>query len=140
MTPRDAGIPPDDLTWLAGLVEGEGCIDLQRGRYPRLRVAMTDRDVVGRVASLLDSTLRLSYSRENQPIWHAEKQGARAVEVLEAILPYMGARRSHQIATALSRHRAREHFSSSDTFAAGFSVSRPPGLGDPLSRAINIPS
>ena len=131
-----------DLVWLAGLLEGEGTFDLQRGKYPRIRLTMTDRDIVGRAASLLDSTLRLTYAREHKPLWSAEKQGPRAAEVMEAILPHMGARRSHQIATVLSRHRSRALGDSApETFAAGFSVSRPPGLGDPLTAAsVAIPS
>lgn len=48
----------DDTIWLAGLLEGEGTFDLHRGKYPRVRVGMTDRDVVGRAATLMDTRVR----------------------------------------------------------------------------------
>lgn len=92
----------NDVIWLAGLAEGEACIDLHRGKYPRFRVAMTDRDVVGRVATLIGARVRLSMKpAPYAATWHAEVQGAKAEEVLRAILPYMGSRRSGKIAAVL---------------------------------------
>jgi hypothetical protein len=91
-----------DVVWLAGLAEGEATFDLHRGKYPRVRIGMTDRDVVGRAATLMGSrvTLRL-HTSPNQATWHAEVSGAKAVEVMEALLPHMGSRRSGAIATVL---------------------------------------
>lgn len=101
-------IPRDDLLWLAGIVEGEGAIDLHRGLYPRIRVGMTDRDVVDRVARLLGVRTRPQLRpAPNKAMWHAELSGSRAVEVLEQLLPYMGARRSQSIATALGHYKGR---------------------------------
>jgi hypothetical protein len=118
----------DDLLWLAGLLEGEGTFDLHRGRYPRIRLGMSDRDVVGRVATLLGCRVRLSFRRApNSAIWHAEISGDRAAAVMEEILPYMGARRSAKIATVLGHARLRESKGS----APGPRIVRPPAL--PLS-------
>ena len=93
-----------DIVWLAGLLEGEGTFDMHRGKYPRVRVGMTDRDVVGRAATLMGSrvTLRL-HDAPAQATWHAEVSGAKAVAVMEAVLPQMGARRSGAIATILGQ-------------------------------------
>lgn len=92
----------DEVVWLAGLLEGEGAFDLHRQRYPRVRVAMTDRDVVGRAARLMGSTVRLTIRPQPyKPIWHAEISGQPAVDVMSAVLPYMGARRSSKIASIL---------------------------------------
>lgn len=92
-----------DLAWLAGLLEGEGVFDLHRDRYPRIRIAMADRDVVERVASLMGCTVRMSMREAPYtPLWHAEVQGARAEAVMRAVLPYMGARRSARIARVLA--------------------------------------
>ncbi|MGZ0151858.1 hypothetical protein ACXJJ3_32700 [Kribbella sp. WER1] len=92
----------DDVIWLAGLLEGEGTFDLHRGKYPRVRVGMTDRDVVGRAATLLGANVRLSLkSAPAQATWHAEVSGEKAVAVMRAILPFMGSRRSGKIATIL---------------------------------------
>lgn len=94
----------DDVIWLAGLAEGEACIDLHRGKYPRFRVAMTDRDVVGRVATLIGSRVRLSMKpAPYAATWHAEVQGEKAAAVLLAILPHMGSRRSGKIAAVLGQ-------------------------------------
>lgn len=113
-----------DVIWLAGLLEGEGTFDMHRGKYPRVRVGMTDRDVVGRAATLMGSnvTLRL-HDRPAKATWHAEVSGVKAVQVMEAILPTMGARRSGVIATVLGQ--------------SGKSITRPkptrpPGLPLPL--------
>jgi hypothetical protein len=93
-----------DVIWLAGLLEGEGTFDMHRGKYPRVRVGMTDRDIVGRAATLMGSrvTLRL-HSAPAQATWHAEVSGVKAVQVMEAILPTMGSRRSGTIATILGQ-------------------------------------
>lgn len=92
----------EDVVWLAGLLEGEGTFDLHRGKYPRVRVGMTDRDVVGRAATLLGANVRLSMKpMPYQATWHAEVSGEKAVEVMLAVLPFMGARRSGKIAAVL---------------------------------------
>lgn len=121
-----------DLHWLVGILEGEGCFDLHRNRYPRIRVAMTDRDIVGRVASLFGSSIRLSLRRFNQPTWHAEIQGERAAEIMEAILPHMGARRSQKIAQILAKWRMRD---TALTTMPGPAITRPPGIGTPATTA-----
>lgn len=92
----------EDVIWLAGLFEGEATFDLHKGRYPRVRVGMSDRDVIGRAATLMGSTVRLSMKpAPYAAMWHAEISGAKAVEVMRAVLPYMGARRSAKIAAIL---------------------------------------
>lgn len=91
-----------DVVWLAGLLEGEGTFDLHRGKYPRVRLAMTDRDIVGRAATLMGCRVRLSMKpAPYAATWHAEIQGAKASEVMRAVLPYMGSRRSGKIAAIL---------------------------------------
>ena len=101
-------IPRDDLIWLAGLAEGEACFDLHKGRSPRIRVGMTDKDTVQRVASLLGSSCRLQLRpAPYSALWHAEIQGERAAVLMEALLPLMGARRSSRIALALGAYRLR---------------------------------
>lgn len=117
----------DDVIWLAGLLEGEGAFDLHRGKYPRVRLAMTDRDVVGRAATLMGCSIRLSLRpAPYQPIWHAEVSGQKAVTVMRAILPFMGARRSGRIASVLGH--ASKAVAHSRGMASGLSITRPPGL------------
>ncbi|GAA4981160.1 hypothetical protein [Actinopolymorpha pittospori] len=116
----------EDVIWLAGLLEGEGTFDLHRGKYPRVRVAMCDRDVVGRAATLFGSTIRLTLKPAPfQATWHAEISGARAVEIMTAVLPHMGARRSAKIAEVLGRAAMRKETRGS---IPGPRLTRPPGL------------
>lgn len=120
----------DDLVWLAGLLEGEGTFDLHRDRYPRIRVGMTDRDVVGRAASLMGSRIRMSISTVgHKATFHAEISGDRARAIMWALLPYMGARRSAKIAEILGK-RAFLDGAPLDGPATipGPALTRPPGL------------
>lgn len=93
----------EDTIWLAGLLEGEGAFDVSKGVYPRVRVGMTDRDTIERAAELMGATPRLRLNPyPKSPTFHAEVTGVKAVEVMQAVLPQMSARRSQQIAKALS--------------------------------------
>lgn len=123
-----ADLSTEDRIWLAGLLEGEGTFDLQRGKYARIRVGMTDRDVVGRVASLFGSSIRLTLKgKPVSSIWHAEIQGPRAEAIMRAVLPYMGARRSSKIAEILATRTFR--FSGDGgSIASGIALTRPPGI------------
>lgn len=113
----------DELLWLAGLLEGEGSFDLHRGRYPRIRVGMTDRDVVGRAATLLGASVRTSLRPAPwTATFHAEISGSRATEILWDLLPLMGARRSSKIATILG------HASLTEGSAPGPRAHRPPAI------------
>lgn len=92
----------DSVIWLSGLLEGEGSFDTHRSRYPRVRLAMSDRDTVTRAAALMGCSVRLSLRpAPHAAMWHAEIQGPRAEAVMRAILPFMGARRSARIAEVL---------------------------------------
>lgn len=124
----------DDLVWLAGLLEGEGTFDLHKGKYPRVRLAMVDRDVVGRAASLMDTKLRLSLHRAPaQPTWHSEVSGVRAAEIMREVLPYMGTRRSGKIAEVLARYELGE--GEGKASKPGPKVTRPLGLAKPVTAA-----
>lgn len=111
----------EDVIWLAGLSEGEATFDLHRGKYPRMRIGMTDRDTIGRAATLMGCrvTLRYPTNPKHQATWHAEISGPKAIEVMNKILPHMGSRRSGTIATILGRAGQR---------ASKPKPTRPPGL------------
>lgn len=109
-----------DLVWLSGLLEGEGSFDLHRGRYPRIRLGMTDRDVVGRAATLMGTRVRLSLRpRPYKATWHTEVSGTRAAAIMRLILPHMGARRSAKIAEVLGH---------AGDVGPGPTIARPPAL------------
>jgi len=89
----------DDLIWLAGLMEGEGWFGARPSGLPRLSIEATDRDVVGRAAMLMDGKVRARLQRnpKARPTYVCEISGESAVEVMQALLPHMGARRSSKI-------------------------------------------
>lgn len=127
-------IPPythltrDDLIWLAGLLEGEGTFDLHKARYPRIRLGMADRDVVGRAATLIGASIRMTLStQEHKPMFHTELSGARAAELMALLLPHMGARRSSKIGEILGRY-ARHTGQQTGTVFPGPTLTRPPGF------------
>jgi hypothetical protein len=129
-----------DLVWLAGLLEGEGTFDAHRGKYPRIRVGMTDRDVVGRAASLMDTTIRLAlHPAPAKASWHAELSGDRAAAIMREILPHMGARRSQKIAEVLGVREFRGNPTASSgrhpASVPGPKVTRPPGIAKPATAA-----
>ena len=125
----------EDLMWFVGICEGEACFDLQRNTYPRLRISMTDRDTVGRCASLMDVSVRLSLRRApSAPTWNAEIQGARAEELMRMVLPYMGARRSQKIAEVLSTAAFRRAEQARKSIP-GPAVTRPLGIAKPGTAA-----
>jgi hypothetical protein len=123
----------DDVIWLAGLLEGEGTFDAHRGKYPRIRLAMTDRDVVGRAASLMGCRIRLSLKRAPAAsTWHAELSGPRAAAIMAELLPYLGTRRSGRMADVIAIHHYRTAAESSKS-APGPEVGRPLGIAKPLA-------
>lgn len=90
----------EDAAWLAGLLDGEGCFDSPRGN-PRVRVTMSDLDVVLRAADIMGASTYYDYDRrpylDRKPIMVAQITGDRAVAVMRAVLPWMGSRRSAKI-------------------------------------------
>lgn len=119
----------EETVWLAGLLEGEGSFDAHRGKYPRIRLAMTDRDVVSRAAALMGSRLRLSlHAAPAQPTWHTEISGEKAAEIMRELLPFMGTRRSGRIASVL----ATQHFRKPAVLALGRGSTPGPAMSSPL--------
>ena len=100
-----------DLHWLAGLVEGEGSF----GAYvmgkkcphpqPRMRISMTDQDVIWRAARLLKKA-PCPWSRKDKrgykDQWQVELSGAQAIGWMMTLYPLMGIRRKGQIRTAIT--------------------------------------
>lgn len=97
-----------DIAWAAGLLEGEACFDFGGAggkTCPRIRVEMTDEDVILRLQSVIGGNVRMypSAKRKNAgPNWSdTYKLGlysrATVEPVLFAIRPYMGQRRGEKI-------------------------------------------
>lgn len=103
-----------DLTWLAGLLEGEGSFlkgPPCRPNRPRIWLSMTDFDVVQRAASLLDieaiHTKRYSSESHNKPAYIITLYGSRAIKMMRTLLPLMSKRRTGQIEAAIKSYHPK---------------------------------
>ena len=82
-----------DIIWLAGLLEGEGCFMLEKGKYLSISLRMTDEDIVVRAAILMKSTV---YRYKNT--WVTKFSGARTVGWMMTLYPLLGKRRKEKVA------------------------------------------
>jgi len=101
-----------EFHWLVGVLEGEGTF--LRGApskpgTPILRVSMTDRDVVERVAKLFGrAVLRLRRRKPHHKLPYATTiKGAPAAQVMSAVRPHLSKTRQLQIDSAILSWQTR---------------------------------
>ena len=105
-----------DKIWLAGLLEGEGYFGWHKRKHyygqPIIGLTMTDEDVVQRAAKLMNINVFELKRRTklNKRAWRAQTFSNKAVPIMKAILPYMGARRTAKITELLAKYEARPGF------------------------------
>lgn len=108
-----------ELAWLAGLLEGEGSFMLDRNhqagrvhRYPKIVVGMTDRDVIEHAARLFGTGVYNVPPDPRRPhgkaAYRTHVTGRRAAELMRAMLPWLGERRSAKIVSILEEYEAQE--------------------------------
>ncbi|GAA0627456.1 hypothetical protein HPO96_37070 [Kribbella sandramycini] len=95
--------------WLAGILDGEGCFDMTHSS-PRLRVKMSDHDVVLRAAELMNARVHIEPPRQqhHKPCMVAQVHGDDAVAVMRAVLPHLGARRTAKVTEIILAHSNRQ--------------------------------
>ena len=105
---RPWGMTTEELAWLAGLLEGEGCFDLRCASrrkhlfYPRIRVYMNDRDIIERVAALIHRGVGSSHTPSMKASganrrYGTAVEGRHAVALMRALYPMLGERRRAKI-------------------------------------------
>ena len=104
--PAAADVPvatSEQLHWLAGLLEGEGCFSYAAS--PTVTVGMTDRDVVERVAVLFKRNVNgpYRYIAKNKPVYYTHIHGAAAVAWMGVLQPLLGQRRQARIVEIIQR-------------------------------------
>lgn len=111
---RAADIPREDAIYLAALLEGEGCFDAVNGN-PRIRVKMTDHDVILRAADIMDASTygeidhrKTVTGGQRSPLLIAQVSGEKAIAIMRAVLPWMGSRRSAKITELIIEHAAKK--------------------------------
>ena len=106
---RAAG-PAERIAWLAGLLEGEGSFIAARfgsHSYPRISVTMGDRDVLERAMTLMpgshlyDANDSRFAERGWNEAWMVRLNGPPAAEIMNAVRPWMGQRRTSTIERVL---------------------------------------
>lgn len=112
-TPRTLReLEPNHAAWVAGMFEGEGSITSRGGAALILTLTSTDRDVL---EQLVDWTgvghiYEQRWKRQPEhwkPRWQwAVGAAAEVLHVVDAISPYLLARRSEQVSTALAAYHA----------------------------------
>lgn len=101
-----------DLYWLAGILEGEGTFlagPPSAPSVPRIRVEMTDADVVERVAGMFNRTMQQHAQRpgHTKPTASTTVKGASAVQLMRLIRPVLGERRRARIDEILAQPHAQ---------------------------------
>jgi|SRR6185436_1993091 len=106
-----------DLSWLAGLLEGEGSFMMGRNTvkgkiylYPKITVTMTDRDVIQRAADLLETSLYAIPNKRDDRLnqYRAQVNGTRAALIMSQLIPHLGNRRKSKINEILEQYGAIE--------------------------------
>jgi DNA-binding transcriptional regulator YiaG len=101
------------LTWLAGLLEGEGSFlkaPPSSPNCPRISLEMTDKDIVERAASLMGgkAVRRILKNTLWKPTYRVIIKGSRAAAIMRVLYPEMGMRRRAQIDAALEAYIERK--------------------------------
>lgn len=96
-----------EAAWVAGLFEGEGSISFKATSTVTLGLSSTDEDVITKLQSIVGGTIYHYTNRpERKPVWTwylGERD--KVAELLTAMLPHLGSRRSAKAQDALERLR-----------------------------------
>ncbi len=93
-----------EAAWIAGLLEGEGCFDYNRtSKYLRIRVMMTDHDVLSRLQDIAGGSIHnvKQQKSHHKPLKEWTISGRKVKPIVDAILPWMGQRRTKKISSLL---------------------------------------
>lgn len=109
-----------DIAWLAGIVEGEGCISFSS--TPKIVIKMKDEDIIKRVASILRIN-RSIISGKQEPHWSTTYAvaiyGTPAIEWLFTLYTFLGIRRRQKALEVINLWKARTEKFNKDTFSCG---------------------
>ena len=81
-----------DVAWLGGLLEGEGSFYLRSGKYPNIKLAMTDGDTVVKAAVMMKSKI----CRQGN-IWRTDVNGIAAIQWMMTLFPFLNRNRRNNI-------------------------------------------
>lgn len=103
---------PEDIAWVAGVFEGEGCIRARKGNYgAQVSIRMDDQDVIARIHAIMgfgnfyDIQERRSSGRVVTQYNYQIASAEHVIAFLAAVWKYLGARRRAKAAEAISSAR-----------------------------------
>ena len=86
-TPED--IPENDLYWLDGILEGEGCFKSSNGFGNSIVFGMTDLDIIEKVAYMFDTTVQNPIKRHlHKDMHYLQISGDKAARWMVVIRPF----------------------------------------------------
>ena len=97
-----------NLNWIAGIVEGEGCF--RWARSPNICVVMTDKDVMERLANYWQTPLYVydrSHENNRKTQYKLNIFGSKAIGWMFTLYSLMGARRRAKIEEILTIWKSR---------------------------------
>lgn len=104
-----------DIAWLAGILEGEGCFKIQSsGGYKgsiAIALQMTDKDIVDRVANLLNSPVwgpHGPYGKSKLQTYQTIIFGKKAASWMMTLFPFLGNRRQNKIIELLEIYKKQQ--------------------------------
>ena len=99
---------PQDIHWLAGLLEGECWLGYTGRNGPTIELEMTDLDVVTRVSDLWHRAVshRKARSEKWSDTYRTKISGREAIGWMMTILPHMGQRRAARIREIIAQWKA----------------------------------
>lgn len=103
----------EEIVWLAGLLEGEGCFGnyasgRSRHRYIRIQLAMNDEDIIKRAASIMQGSLQGPYTcGTRKGTWVTTAGNTQSPQWMMTVYPFMGKRRQAQIRACLMAWKAQ---------------------------------
>lgn len=84
-----------DLSWLAGIIEGEGWITIMHIKYITVGVANTDKILMNKVSCIFEHNLTIHQQsknniiKSNHTVYKCVLVGNRAKQLLNKIKPFM---------------------------------------------------
>ena len=93
-----------DIAWLAGLLEGEGCFCLEKGKYPRIALGMCDEDVVVKAAALMKSKVN-----HHRNVYSTKVCGAYSIAWMMTLYTLLGERRREKVASLIKYWREHSY-------------------------------
>ena len=93
-----------NIGWLAGMYEGEGCIEKTSTRGYRLSIVSTDLDIIEKIQAFAGGSVypQKRYKAHHKPAWRW-RLGTKeeVVKLLTQMLPFLGNRRAYDALNAL---------------------------------------